>query len=216
MEGRKKQYLLFILFFLICCNKQQNETKNLKDEINKNFDLKKYSITKQKVNDSIVKIQGYNDRYNISGYLNTKRNKKDNWWYLQDKKDTILVAEYILFGNDKFLNQYKFFNHAVLDVKMSKFYKDTIRNNKYLIHFNLPQDGFKTGSNRFSYNLVLDGKIIGSKEIQNHVPVFDYEIDMKNYPKFDFIKGVFVDHAKKRIGDSIMLGSSQIYTEFYP
>ncbi|MBP7317957.1 MAG: hypothetical protein KA980_07025 [Flavobacterium sp.] len=210
----RKLLLSIIFVFFIGCSKEKQE--NIQQDINQLMNINNYLITKRKVNDSIYEVKGENKDYIIAGHLNENNNKKEGWFLLNfnnPKKDTLLNVEYITFNNKEFLNQYLFFDKNKINLIKSKFYKNNIVNKNYMIHFNLPKDNLNTDSCTFTYYIIKNNNLLSSNKITG-VDKFDFNIDLREYPKFDFIKGVFSCYASEKKGDSIVLGNTQIYTIF--
>lgn len=219
----KKIFVFTLVLFLIGCKKKERQAESIYEEVNRITELKNYTISKEKVNDSIFEIRGINNQFNIVGYLDEKNNKKVGW-YLVNKnnitKDTVLNAEYLPLGNKEFINQYILYENNKINLKISKFYKNYNRNNNYKVHFNLPADmNFITNSYTFKYFVMLNNNVVVSEKISGTSSPsnkFDFNINLSKYPNFNFIKGVFSCYASRNLGkDSIQVVNTQIYTEFY-
>ncbi|MDR6923738.1 hypothetical protein [Chryseobacterium sp. 2987] len=129
-------YVFLFLFF--SCKKQKKESYsdlNSTQYFSTATDLKNLTnIGKHKINDSIYKIIGKFNAYDIVGYVKPN-NKRTGWWEAKDRKTNELIArlEYRIIDNKEFVNQFVLYQKGKIDTLNSKFYslKKTINSIKY-------------------------------------------------------------------------------------
>ncbi|UKB84843.1 hypothetical protein LF887_04280 [Chryseobacterium sp. MEBOG06] len=135
-----KIVLLYLLFFLIISCKKQ-EVRNF-DNLNSSeyfsisSELKNLkNIEKNKINDSLYKITGTFNNYEITGFVDHE-NIRVGWWIATNKQSKEINAklEYKFVDNKEFVNQYILFKNGKIDSTNSKFY--WFDRNKNLIKYN--------------------------------------------------------------------------------
>ena len=126
-----KLLILFLVVFIISCNKrQENKIDNLK-EFEVVLNLKNYDIKKTKINDSIIIIEGKNNTYNTFGKYNIFRKQKTGWWRFNKNGDKVLDIEYVSYDGNEMRNQVIFYKKGEIDTTSSKFYTlNVVRNMK--------------------------------------------------------------------------------------
>lgn len=133
--------LYLFLFLSFSCKKQKQKSYdnlNSTEYFSIATDLRNLTnVEKHKINDSLYKIKGKFNSYEIIGYIKNN-NKRTGWWEAKDSKTNVLRArlEYRIIGNKEFVNQFILFENGKIDTLKSKFYsfKKTINSVKYKFH----------------------------------------------------------------------------------
>lgn len=196
-----------MIFVLFACRKEQEKIK-LSDITNES----NYKITSKKENDSIIRINGKNDRYTLEGYKDIKNNVKVGWWEIHDiKKDYLYKIEYISLGKNK-ENQVKFFEKGHLITHFSQYYEAIYNNNGYLFKFYFPLDINEDAKVEFDY-ITTDGtvppmkKTIKCKKENNYYICF---VPVKD--KNQLIAGTVNKFSSRDKGNNnILLSSTSMY-----
>ena len=204
----------FLMVSIFSCTKQQQEFPHTGD-IREITDLNSYKIIKEKLNDSIIKVKGHNKNFNISGYFNIRRNKKDGWWKISGGKQKILDLEYILIGNSERKNQIIFYQNNMIDTAASKFYtKKFIQNSKTIrLSFYMPKTQAKVTSAAFNYNIITRDEVKRFPHVKliNKNGKYYCDVNVDQFKNNLLIKGLFKEfselknHRKVKLGASVML-----------
>ena len=83
------KFLLFFLTIFVFFNSCTSQKKEITDE--ELITLNNFKIDKQKINDSVIKINARKENYVFSGIQN--KNGKEGWWKLYNDSDKKLIAE---------------------------------------------------------------------------------------------------------------------------
>lgn len=208
-------FLLLLLFIFSC--KGSSEKDNNREKIDRLINISSYKIKKKVINDTIIKIEGKNDNYYITGYLNSKRKKRDNWWKITsiNNQKKILDIEYILIGNEEIKNQIIFYKNNKIDSLSSKFYKIKPKELGYLVSIYLPQSKFKTTSAKFKYNIIkkkngVKSYIVNCIKKENK---YSCIVDASEYGNEISIKGIFRQFSELKNKDSVILESNMMFIE---
>ena len=121
---------LLVAIFTVSCQKN-TEPPSLVELTN----LKNYSVTETKINDSITKISGKNSDNMIVGNFNKNQNKREGWWKIKSKKrDEIIEIEYVILDKEK-VNQVKTYVGGTLIKSLSRYYVIENTDNKFRVKF---------------------------------------------------------------------------------
>ncbi|KXH83742.1 hypothetical protein [Chryseobacterium kwangjuense] len=200
-------FLLIIVVVLFSCIKEQEKIK-LPDITNES----NYRITSKKENDTVIKINGENDEYTLTGYKDIKNNVKVGWWEVRDiKKDHLYKIEYISLDKNK-ENQVKFFEKGHLINRFSQYYETLYHNNGYEFKFYFPLYSNEDAKVEFGY-ITTDGttpplrKTIKCKKENDYYICF---IPLKD--KNQLIAGTVNKFSSKNDkNNSILLSSTSMY-----
>lgn len=211
-------FYVFFTLISISCNNTKNKKNNVNHKINNLTNINSYNIKKEIINDTIIKINGENKNYNITGYLNVKRNKKDNWWKVTSKDNAkILDVEYILIDNNERKNQIIFYENNKIDTAFSKFYTEQfVENPKNIrISFYLPKSKGVSTSAKFDYNIINDKKITRFSDVNLIKKNGRYfcNIYIDKYENEVALKGIFKEFSVLHMKDSAILGASIMLVE---
>lgn len=143
----KRVILLFSLFLIFSCKKQKSEINIL--ELSR---LNNYKITEKKINDSVGRIFGENNRYSIEGDMLLSNRSKQGWWNIKSKTNKDRFEIEYLFLDKQIENQIKIFKNGVFDSKQSQYYHTYFsgRDNRYSFDIHFPESKNKT------YNVDFD------------------------------------------------------------
>ncbi|SHK53931.1 hypothetical protein [Chryseobacterium polytrichastri] len=115
------------------------------------------NIERFKVNDSIFKIKGQFEAYEITGNINNNQIRL-GWWVARNAvtRDIKAKLEYIFIDNKEFVNQYILFKNGKIDTAKSKFYSFSKKNDsiKYKFYMPVEPDEIRSDGNlnyRYSY-----------------------------------------------------------------
>lgn len=196
-----KLLILFLIIFIMSCNKrQENKIDNLK-EFGVILNLKNYDIKKTKINDSIIIIEGKNNTYNTSGKYNIFRKQKTGWWRFNKNEDKVLDIEYVSYDGNEMRNQVIFYKKGEIDTTSSKFYTlNVVRNMKgnLVFHsFNIytPQIETKMTKTLFDYIYYRNNEVLKENAIENRMHegnkyIYKINLDDIKSDKF-FFEGIF-------------------------
>lgn len=216
----KREYLLFYIsfFLIISCKKEavkNYENMSSTEHFSIPTSLKNIkNIEKFKINDSLYKIKGKFNSYEIKGYIKNI-NKRISWWEANEYKSKKPVArlEYKLIDNKEFVNQYILFENGKLDTLNSKFYSINKNINLIKYKFYTPYSSKKLQSEgKLNYHIYSNGKEnvhLQCKCIKSN-NIFDCEfsipanIDINNFT----IRGNFWELFQLENGD---IGENEIY-----
>ena len=121
---------LLVAIFTVSCQKN-TKPPSLVELTN----LKNYSVTETKINDSITKISGKNSDNMIVGNFNKNQNKREGWWKIESKKrDEIIEIEYVILDKEK-VNQVKTYVGGTLIKSLSRYYVIENTDNKFRVKF---------------------------------------------------------------------------------
>lgn len=214
----KKYILIFLLFFTLqyCKNKEENRenmssTQHFSMATNLN-NLK--NLKTIKLNDSINKITGFFNSYEIQGYIKNSK-EKIGWWKITEFKNKNLVTklEYKSIDRKEFANQYIIFSKEKIDTLNSKFYSKNINNDFVEYKFYVPGKFKKLKSEgKLNYHLYVNGaekNHTQSKGIRNN-NVFTCEVKIPSVEKNDniIVRGNFWEMFQVENGD---IGENEIY-----
>ncbi|MDP9960047.1 hypothetical protein [Chryseobacterium lathyri] len=208
---RKICLIILIMFTVYSCKKenQKVDIKIKKENYNPTeyfsfpTNIKKWKNYKEiTVNDSLKKVRGEFENYQIEGYIN-QYNQKINWWNIVNKKniqaDNVRL-EYRIIDNKEHVNQY--INYDTKngdDTKNSLFYlKEKINNSKntYKYSFYTPNEYPKKNLMRkFGYILFIDNKEIETLDLECLEEKDHFSVNI-NVPKSDqkiIVKGLFTE-----------------------
>lgn len=158
--NKKIAFFLFLLLFFSC-----KKEKNV--DILELLKLSNYKITKTRVNDSIIKINGYSKGYTLEGNINTNNNSREAWWVIKNKLIGEKYEIEYLFLDKQIQNQIKIYKKNQLYKPASKFYTKSFKNNGFYFKFFFPTSNFKTRYVNFNYSIsdTIKRKIIKEDKI---------------------------------------------------
>src|SRR5690606_11815934 len=214
------RYIAFALFLtFISCKKE--EIKNYENMSSTEYfsiatDLKSLKkLEKSKINDSLYKIKGIFNSYEITGYID-KNNRRVNWWQAFDKKKNELSArlEYRLIDNKEFVNQYILLKKGKIDTLKSKFYSVNKDTNFLKYRFYMPaQSNIIRSKGKLNYGYFYQGKEKKHFECEciknNNIFECEFSIPLANANSTSLIiKGNFWEMFQLENGD---VGENDIY-----
>jgi hypothetical protein len=182
-------FIILCSSIIVSCNKGKNhkESGTFSGSANDFTDLHKYEIREKVINDSAIRIEGKNQEYIITGFLDKRTHKKINWWVISDVRDSTnkLKIQYIPIDDKPFANQILSYQKGKLDTLSSKFYR--VKNIGDSIHYSfyLPKRNNPVLLSEFRY-LKDDKEFIIDCKKNSH-----YECVVKNNNKT--IRGLFTE-----------------------
>lgn len=203
------KFLLFFLTIFVFFNSCTSQKKEITDE--ELITLNNFKIDKQKINDSVIKINARKENYVFSGIQN--KNGKEGWWKLYNDSDKKLIAEiqFLPDGKYDYPNQIIKYKNGKIDFSKSKFYKKTIKDNRIIYKVFYPSENndqkqdltfyyyinskpkeYKKAEvtkedNYYTFN-------VDCNEVKNLIGIFTINTDSKNY---------IMKEAKMKIDDTL-------------
>lgn len=221
---RKVYIIILITFTVYSCKKENHEVAVKIKQENYNpteyfsfpTDIKKWKNYKETIiNDSLRKVNGDFEDYNIEGYIN-QHNQKINWWNIVNKKniqaDNIRL-EYRIVDDKEYVNQYISYNAKDGDyVINSMFYlKEKLNNNTLRYKFYTPNKKIKVNTSATAFlSFFLNNKEIRKEDLKCAKKNNYYYVDINYVPTNDnlVIKGLFEEGYEYKDGN---MGLNEIY-----
>lgn len=211
----KTLFLLIITITLLSCQKDDKKDILSSDYFSIATNLKTLKNYKEvPINDTIKKVSGRFNQYEINGFINNL-GQKINWWNIIDlKKDDgyNVRLEYRIIDNKEKVNQFIFYHPKHGSYKInSKFFLKKKNKNTLRYSFYTPSEYEKVNSvGKFEYYIFIDNKLITSKivECKKQDNVFFIDIPFSNTNKHIILKGLFSELFEDK---DKKLGQNDIY-----
>lgn len=209
---------LSIAFSLFSCKKKQKI--NRPDDLNSILALSNYKTSQKEVNDSIIEISGYNEKFTIQGKYNKKSHHKLGWWDIHDKNNQkFLKVQIFLEDTIERKNQILFYHQNKIDTTRSKLYTIDFKyeNNKIkkiVYRFYTPMSDFVTKNVDLIYSITtINGETEPRKlalKIKNNNRHY-CEIDLSKYAdsKRIVVGGLFSEYSSNK--DETEMGINDIF-----
>lgn len=206
-------FIPFLLFHVVfSCQKKQETTFDFEEMTN----LDNYSLTKERLNDSVSKIKGKNKYFTIEGDFNERKSSKIKWWTFASVDNNLKYEiEYINLGKEE-SNQIKIFEKNGLVEHESLFYDVKFSEDSCVITAFFPQDEkFRTSSVDMYY--IFGDSISRTKKEESHLKLkgnhHKYIFKLKRENSDNLISGYISEfsESKKAENDSILLSSRTMF-----
>lgn len=205
---------------LASCQKK-HQIKISDNDLNAILTLSNYKTSQRVINDSIIEISGYNEKFTIQGKYNRKSRHKLGWWDIHDKVNNqkYLNVQIFLEDNIERKNQILFYHQNKIDTSSSKLYTTDFKYennkiNKVIYHFYTPKGDFITKNVDLIYSITTDNTDTEPKKIalkiQNNSRHY-CEIDLSKYSnsKWIVVGGLFSEYSSNK--NETEMGISDIF-----
>ncbi|MDR6923960.1 hypothetical protein [Chryseobacterium sp. 2987] len=229
---KNKLFLSIITIFTLLSCQKKHQVKASDNDLNAILTLSNYKTSQKTINDSIIEISGYNEKFTIQGKYNKNSKHKIGWWDIHYKMNDqkYFNVEFFLEDNIERKNQIIFYHQNKIDTSKSKLYTTNFKyeNNKIskvIYHFYTPKSDFITKNVDLIYDITTDTKDSEPQKIALNIHNNSHhycEIDLTKYKnsKSIIVGGLFSEYSSNKaktemgVNDIFIHDTIQVTKEF--